>query len=177
MFLTTSSGRAIALESIEAADIDIQDIAHSLSNLCRFGGHTKRFYSVAQHSVRVALSLPKEHQLAGLLHDATEAYLVDIPRPLKMLLPDYQMIEESLWMKVAQRFGLDPKLANEVIEADNRALLTEWQELMVMPVPQYLKAIKPLPNEKTLSPPKAREYFLEAYATLRCGLPLVPRSL
>lgn len=105
--------------------IDHADIAHALSQLCRFAGHIDRFYSVAEHCVLMSQAVPPEHALAALLHDATEAYVVDVPRPLKRYLPDYQAIEQQTWYAIAYRFGLDFELPAEVKDADNRILRNE----------------------------------------------------
>jgi uncharacterized protein len=81
--IETYSGRWFEPLNPNPADINIGDIAHALSNQCRFSGHTSRHYSVAEHSVHVSKKLPTGLMLFGLLHDASEAYLVDIPAPLK----------------------------------------------------------------------------------------------
>ena len=74
-FIATYSGNRFYFDDIMANDVNIQEIAHALSHLCRFGGHVREFYSVAQHSVLVSLLAPPEHALGALLHDATEAYV------------------------------------------------------------------------------------------------------
>lgn len=81
--------------------ICIEDIAHALSMQCRYNGHLKKFYSVAEHSIDVALvlkklGLPAKTQLLGLLHDAVEAYLSDVPAPVKKYLPDFKNLEDNL---------------------------------------------------------------------------------
>src|ERR1019366_6268112 len=80
--IRTYTGILFDFEEPEASPIRIEDIAHALSLLCRFAGHCKEFYSVAEHSVRVSYACPEEHALWGLMHDASEAYCVDVPRPL-----------------------------------------------------------------------------------------------
>lgn len=110
--------------------IDIDSIAHSLSNLCRFTGHTSQFYSVAQHSFHVAQLVPKEHKLAALLHDAAEAYIGDVSAPLKSMLPEYRRIEEQIRRAIYQRFNLPAELPECVIEADMIMLATERRDLM-----------------------------------------------
>ena len=77
-WIQTFQGKAFDPFAPRPADISHFDIAHALSNICRFTGHTNTFYSVAQHSVQVALLVPRPMQLAALLHDASEAYLCDI---------------------------------------------------------------------------------------------------
>lgn len=123
-------GAQIYPRSLRPEDVDIEEIAHSLSMLCRFNGHCREFYSVAQHSVLVSRMLPPEHRLCGLLHDATEAYCGDMVRPLKRALPSYQEIEARIWEAVAQRFGLPITLPAEVKLADTRMLQTERRDLL-----------------------------------------------
>lgn len=123
------------------------DIAHALAHTCRFGGHTLRHYSVAEHCVRVAKLVPAEHQLAALLHDATEAYVGDMVRPLKQALPAYQQIEQRVWHAICQRFDLDPVLPECVHQADLVMLATERRDLMPEhPAPwPCLQSVEPLP--------------------------------
>lgn len=111
-------------------EIEVGDIAWALSMLCRYGGHCTRFYSVAEHSVLVSRQVPPEHALWGLLHDATEAYMVDLPRPVKRCLPDYSRHEDALAEVIADRFGLPWPMPAAVKEADTGALLIERAQLM-----------------------------------------------
>lgn len=111
-------------------DITSEDVAHALSNICRYAGHVDRFYSVAEHCVKMSEVVDPEHALAALLHDATEAYVVDVPRPLKRYLPDYQAIENRVWRAITLKYGLDMTLPAQVKEFDTRILLNERDELM-----------------------------------------------
>lgn len=96
-----------------ACDVHIKDIAHALAHICRFGGHIPRWYSVAEHSVECWRKsereiLPRMTQLACLLHDAAEAYLGDVVKPLKVLLdPIYGPLEKKNEQAIAERFGID----------------------------------------------------------------------
>jgi len=111
--------------------ICIEDIAHGLSNQCRFAGHLKKFYSVAQHSWHCYTLAPSKHKLAALLHDASEAYLCDIPKPIKKHLPDYCKIEDNLMKVISKKFGFEYPLSKEVKEADKTMLKVEWEKLMI----------------------------------------------
>ena len=112
-------------------DIHIEDIAHGLSMQCRFGGHTKVFYSVAQHCVEVAMQLPDELRLAALLHDASEAYLLDIPRPVKGRLTNYKTIEKKLMSVIAKRFGFDNWDRPEIKEIDRLIMYVVWDNFVL----------------------------------------------
>ena len=113
--------------------IVIDDIAHALSNICRFGGHTRIHWSVAHHSLLVSRLLKSSGksrvvQFAGLMHDSQEAYVGDIPTPLKRMLgASFSDIENRVWGVIASQFGIDPVLPPEVHEADYIALLIERQ--------------------------------------------------
>ena len=92
-FIGTFSGLRFWPLAPNLEKILVEDIAHALAHQCRFGGHASRFYSVAEHSVHVSQLCLPEHALWGLLHDASEAYLVDLPRPLK-LLPEFARVPQ-----------------------------------------------------------------------------------
>jgi 5'-deoxynucleotidase YfbR-like HD superfamily hydrolase len=130
--LETWSGYFYEFLDPKQEQIHIVDIAYALSNKARFSGHTQ-FYSVAEHSVAVAKRLPKRLQLAGLLHDAAEAYLGDIPSPLKHFLPDFKRIEAINELAINKKFKLD-KLTQadwaEVKQADLQALFNEARVLI-----------------------------------------------
>jgi hypothetical protein len=113
-----------------ADEVCIEDIAHALSMLCRYTGHCREFYSVAEHSVLVSQVVPIEYALIGLLHDATEAYCNDINRPLKRSLPDYNRIEALNWAAIAEKFELPVDIPDEVHAADWAVLRTEAEDLM-----------------------------------------------
>jgi uncharacterized protein len=102
----TVSGQTINLRNPSTESIDITDIASALSKLCRFGGNTTEFYSVAQHSVLVALIAPENCKLEALMHDATEAYLGDVISPLKQLLREYKILEASFQKVIDNKFNL-----------------------------------------------------------------------
>ena len=125
-FLETASGRQYHFLNPQQDEICIEDIAFALSNKCRFSGHTQ-FYSVAEHSIAVSMRLPKHLRLAGLLHDAAEAYLGDIPSPLKACLPDFQEIEARNEIAIEKKFGLVLSKEDQKIikQADLQALYNE----------------------------------------------------
>jgi hypothetical protein len=114
-------------------DIRIEDISHALSKLCRYGGHCIRFYSVAEHCVHVASKAPDSLKLVALMHDAAEAYIVDVPRPVKHLLPQYKAIEERLEAAIAVRFGLVWPFPEEIKRLDNAILADEREQNMGQP--------------------------------------------
>lgn len=132
-WIQTYTGRAFWPMDPRVQEIHHSDIAHGLSMLCRFGGHTSRFYSVAEHCVLMSEAVEPEHALWALLHDATEAYMVDVPRPIKRQLPDYMAAEENLMAFICRKYDLDYVCPPQVKEADNRILVDERTELMKPP--------------------------------------------
>jgi 5'-deoxynucleotidase YfbR-like HD superfamily hydrolase len=148
--------------------IDIEDIAHGLAYQCRFNGQTNQFYSVAQHSVMVAKMVPKHMQLAALLHDASEAYVGDMVKPLKMLLPEYSLIEEAVTNLIADQFSLERgfNAKAEIKLADMTALATEKRDLMPYSNEDwsYLVGFNPLSEIiKPLHPGDAKNAFLNTW--------------
>lgn len=123
-----ASGGYLDLLDPQPEDIHIEDIAHGLSNICRFGGHTKEFLSVAQHSVFCSELVEPELAIVGLLHDASESFLGDSISPLKALLPDYRKIEQQLERVIADRFGYRFEQIALVKPVDLIALITEKRD-------------------------------------------------
>ncbi|EBR0111330.1 HD family hydrolase [Salmonella enterica] len=128
-FIQTLSGKQFDYLSATIDDIDIEDIAVALSNICRFSGHLPEFYSVAQHSVLCSQLVSPEFAFEALMHDAAEAYCQDIPAPLKALLPDYREIEKRTDQLIRFKFGLPLEEASVVKYADLTMLATERRDL------------------------------------------------
>lgn len=128
--IRTRSGTFVDVFDSKPEDFHIEDIAHALSNLCRYGGHCDPFYSVAQHSIACSYMVSKKNALCALLHDATEAYLVDMPRPIKKQLEIYTELENNLYTVIAKRFDLPNSIPDEVHWADNEILNYEWYYFM-----------------------------------------------
>lgn len=143
-WMQTYTGRAFWPLDPRVDDIDALDIAHALGMICRYGGHTRRFYSVAEHCVLMSQAVAPEHALWALLHDATEAYVGDMVRPLKRSMPAYAAAEEFLMATICAHFGLDYECPAEVKDADNRILVNERRALMVMPPPRPWAAVEDL---------------------------------
>lgn len=170
-WIKTYTGKRFDYENLDINNVVIQDIGHSLANLCRFTGHCK-FYSVAQHSVHVAELVSPELKLTALLHDATEAYVKDLPRPLKRLdlSTEYRKLEENVAFLVAKKFGTQYPFVNSIHDADNAMLRAEGQLLMggvedwVLPTTPYDDTAYELLNTNTFwTPEKAKRVFLDRF--------------
>lgn len=122
------SGQFVNPLELQPKEVQLVDIAHGLAHRCRFAGHTLRFYSVAEHSLRVAQLVPEEHRLQALLHDASEAYLFDIPSPIKHCFPELQSLEDRIMHAIAQKFCFTWPVHDVVKNADRIALEEEWHE-------------------------------------------------
>lgn len=175
-FMQTFTGRQVWPLDMRPGDIDIVDIAHSLSLQGRYAGHCIKFYSVAEHSVLVARYL-RDHDhdpitvLKGLMHDSTETYLVDVPRPVKAFLAGYKEIESLLWVAITGWLGLTDEMPAAVKEADDRILLDERAQNMTpatyeggWPVAEPLGV-----QLRFWSPASAEAAFLDMFAELACG--------
>ena len=164
-YIRTYTGRTFSPLHPDPEDICIEDIAHALSQLNRWGGHTAEPYSVAEHSIRVAHLLPDELKLYGLLHDAPEAYgLVDLPRPVKYLpgMEYYRELCERVEQTIFERFGLSWPAPPEVKVADRILLKTEARDLFSPPRDLSNIPHDPLPESigPCLPPYVAERHFL-----------------
>lgn len=166
-------GQAVDPDRLTCDDVRIEHIAHALGNTCRFGGHTCEFYSVAEHCVRVARLVPERYRLEALLHDAAEAYIGDVVRPLKhrtlvktgspwneqQPLAEY---EAKILNVIFRKFGLMPgPLSPVVVNADEAMLYTELDALVLGKLPSW----QPFP------PTVAREQFLAAFREYYTAMP------
>lgn len=165
--IETYTGLYFDYRNPQLESIHIEDVAHGLSNMCRFAGHCHQYYSVAQHSLEVSLRVPREHALAALLHDASEAYMLDIPRPLKQLpfFEPYRDLEGKVMSLIAEKFGFTFPLHPSIKEADERMLCTEKRDLMgpddwVFGVDPYSFTIT------AMLPADAKYYFLMRFMEL-----------
>lgn len=128
-FIQTLSGKQFDYINSTIDDIDVEDIAGALSNICRFAGHLPEFYSVAQHSVLCSQIVSPEFAFEALMHDAAEAYCQDIPAPLKALLPEYRQIEKRTEQLIRLKFDLPLEESSVVKYADLAMLATERRDL------------------------------------------------
>ncbi len=176
-FIETFSGRQFWPLDPRPEDIFIEDIAHALSCVNRFTGHTRHAYSVAQHSVYVASCVPREDALWGLLHDAAEAYISDLSRPLKVL-PEFAFfreVEDRILAAVCERFGLDPIQPESVHHADKSMLWAEANQLMHQPLAHWwdkwreveIPPIGAIPTIAPWSPEWAKMVFLNRFKALQ----------
>lgn len=155
--------------------ICIEDIAHALSKQCRFGGHLSEFYSVAQHCIEAAkrvkiLSQQRDSEwgevvctklieLETLMHDGSEAYLLDFPTPIKRGFPDYKILENKLMRKIALKYGFTWPMRDIVKEVDAEMLVFEWECMVIKS--------KPLPEGfKIMTQEEAKAAFLEYFYSL-----------
>ncbi|SHG67276.1 phosphohydrolase [Massilia sp. CF038] len=150
--------------------VAIEDIAHGLAYQCRFNGQTQAFYSVAQHSLVVASLVPADLRLAALLHDAAEAYLGDMVKPLKVLLPEFAALEDKVSAIIATTFGIDFANYQPIKRADLIALATEKRDLMPHSSERwaYLDGITALPARIVpMAPGAAKQAFLQEFIRLQ----------
>ena len=171
-WIQTYSGRQFYLLAPKPEDIDIIDIAHALSMMCRFVGHSQKFYSVAQHSILVAQHCKSEFKLHGLLHDASEAYISDLARPIKKLdfSKDYKIVEAKIMEAVHKRFNIvnSEESEQDVKLNDSRALFTEKRDLMksglMWPGENSFKSYTDIIDP--LLPEKAEYEFYKAFSSI-----------
>lgn len=151
--IRTFTGQYVNVFDPKPETIVIEDIAHALSQTCRFGGHTYIPYSVAQHSIEVSKLLPEAMQLTGLMHDATEAYMCDLPRPIKRHFPEYKEVEERLMQVIADKFKLTYPFPAELKKAD-KVMLEKEHDLIIR---------KRDPSFEIMNHSEAKAWFLIAF--------------
>lgn len=169
-WLQTFTGRPFWPLDPRPDEIDIEDIAQALSLKCRYGGHCLCFYSVAEHSVLVSQHVAPEHALWALLHDAGEAYLADIPRPVKPSLDGWKAIEARVMRAVCDRFGLPHQEPREV-KAVDFAITTDEKISLMADGPAWTGLMPPVGAViRGLSPVEARAAFMARFAELTAGV-------
>jgi len=163
----TMSGVEMRLLDFSVDDVRLEDIAHGLSNMCRYGGQCRKFYSVAEHSVLVSRYV--EHvspipglEKSGLMHGGSEAYIIDLPTPLKVLCPGYQLIEKHFERVIFEAFGLSFGFRHPVVkECDFRMYLRERSILMPGKDEVSPSELDDLLRLQCLAPEEAKRAFLE----------------
>lgn len=162
------SGAYFNLLQPERSVTHIEDIAHALANICRFCGHTDRFYSVAEHCVHASRHVLPAFAKEALLHDATEAYVGDMSKPLKKVLPSYEDIEDRIDAVIRRRYDLPATMTPEVHHVDLVMLVTEQFQVM-RNRDEWVYALGKKPLDITLpcwNPEQARAEFLARYYEL-----------
>lgn len=167
-WMQTSDGGQFWPLDPKPSEIRIEVIAHALAMQCRYAGHCIRFYSVAEHCVHMARAVSKPNKLWALLHDASEAYLTDVIRPLKPHLPGYYEAEKRVMDAVIDRFGLASVMPSEVKNADNRILVDERTQNMVQTPHEWVSdGLEPLGVDLMFWPPDAAKMkFLSCFRTI-----------
>lgn len=168
-WIETFTGKHFHFLNPDYEQIDIRDIAHSLAFTCRYTGHSRRFYSVAEHSILV--SYLASDPLAGLLHDASEAYITDIASPIKPHLMNYKELEDKIMGKIAKKYGFQYPLDPDIKDCDSTQLKTEAKHLLRSggyPWAHLYPTRRPhgiTPN--CWSPEEAEKKFLERFEEVR----------
>lgn len=188
--MTLYSGREVDIFDLKPKDIDIEDIAHSLSNLCRYGGHCLFHYSVALHSVLCSYEEgTREEKLAFLLHDASEAYMNDLVRPIKHRpeFEHYRNEEDKIQKLIFEKYNLEFPFSKIVHDVDNQVLMRELKEIIIFNEEileasskhqvSFRNARKILREEKlkkctipNITPEEAEEMFMNRFIELYKGI-------
>ncbi|MEC5321322.1 HD family hydrolase [Brenneria populi subsp. brevivirga] len=171
-WISTYTGRHFNYTDPNLDSICLLDIAHSLSQINRFCGHTNWPYSVAQHSVGASYIVPQEFALEALMHDAHEAYVNDMMSPLKHMLPDYKSVETRIEQMVRLKFDLPLQTSPEVKHADLVMLATEKEALLHANSGEWplLNGIEPSNHIIVpISPTEAKQQFISRFHELTAG--------
>jgi 5'-deoxynucleotidase YfbR-like HD superfamily hydrolase len=152
--IRTFSGEYLSVFEPTPEEIHIEDIAHALSNQSRFAGQCKRHFSVAEHCIYISKFVPDHLKFEALMHDASEAYLVDMPSPIKSLFPQYKEIENLLMGVIAKKYNFSWPVHPLVKEADHIGLVYEWKNNVLT---------DNFKNDRPLTPKQAKKKFLELF--------------
>lgn len=146
--ISTFSGLYIDTRNPRPESISIYDIAHQLSMQPRFGGKLRQDYTVAQHCIECCLLADDEHKLEALMHDGSEAYICDMPSPIKSEMPQYKVIEDRLMYPIANKYGFRYPISDHVKEIDKYMLELEWSSLVKLHMPYRIKVMHKWEAEK-----------------------------
>ena len=170
-WIQTYTGKVFYPLDPRPEEIDIIDIAHALSTTNRFGGHAEPPVSVAEHSVNVSMYVPRHAAIEGLMHDAAEAYIGDVTRPIKPALNGFKAIESKIMRVISEKYGLNEKYLHGVVKhIDDRVLATEGRQVMVWPPPKdWLLETEPIVGLKVECLPwyMAKVLFLKRFYELK----------
>lgn len=166
-WIQTYSGRKFWPLDPRPDEVHLEDIAHSLSLRCRYGGHCSKFYSVAEHSIQVSYFVPIEYALWGLLHDAAETYSADVPRPLKRNLTEWKPMEDKIMQTICAKFNL-PLIEPREVKYIDLAITTDETMLLMNPCEDTWGSL-PGPigaNIIGYEPTRAKELFMARFTEL-----------
>lgn len=172
-YIRTFTGKKFYPLDPNPADVDILDVAHHLSLAARWAGATRVFYSVALHSLHVSSMCRKEDALAGLMHDAAEFALCDLPKPVKLGLPEYNAHEDRLMKVIAAALGFDYPLSDGVHQADATALYLESKAFFQFSRGEIPEAEPPrqsnwhFPIVCSATPAQVEGWFIDEYYRLK----------
>jgi hypothetical protein len=163
----TYTGKYINVMNLQPEDIDIEDIAHALSMQCRYNGHVREFYSVAEHCFRLSLVVPDELAKVALMHDASEAYCGDLVLPIKRVLPQFGDIEDPIHLAIFERFGLNLGDLDHIAYHDRAISIDEMGQLMESVDPFLLTHYSALNIDiNPMTPSDAKHAFLSRFYEL-----------
>jgi hypothetical protein len=153
------SGKYLDIMDPQEDSIEIEDIARGLARQARFGGHSKVLYTVAQHSIECSLMVKDELKIEALLHDASEAYLGDIPTPYKQYMPKYLEFETNLMNVIASKYGFNWPVSDDVHVVDRFMFQLEWNQYSIG---DKIEGV-PTDNFTLLTPEQAEKEFLRYF--------------
>ncbi len=173
-WMTTFAGKRFYPTKPRVEDVCIEDISHALANTCRWNGHTTTFYSVAQHAVLTSCLADRPYRMAMLLHDAAEAYMGDMVRPLKRgtrMGQTFAVMEDHLQEVIMEAFNCVPPTKAQQKVWDNRVLLAEADDLInqdwICALRDRLKVSRwPVGQIEPLAPAEAKHFFMQRYLEL-----------